>query len=101
VLTGARPTAFETVRLRRLDDDREEKSDYKQVAAALGGLTAQLWVWRDRSEALEWLTGDLAANREVLTSFLSILRSAFFARYASGRPTMSHAGSCRFKNRRT
>jgi len=46
-----------------------------------------LWVWQDRSKALAWLAAyarEPAAYRELLTSFLSVLRAAFFARYASG-----------------
>ena len=68
------------------------------VASALGGLTAQLWVGQDRPKALDWLVawvGEPLAHCEFLTSFLSQLRVAFFARYASGKdhepPVADHA----------
>jgi len=78
---------LEAVMARRLADEREVKAGRDHVAVALGGLTAQLWVWQDRAKALAWLTawaGDLVGHRELLTSFLSTLRGAFFARYVPG-----------------
>lgn len=78
---------IEAVTARRLADEREAKAGRDHVAMALGGLTAQLWVWQDRAKALAWLTAwacDPVGHRELLTSFLSTLRAAFFARYASG-----------------
>uniref|UniRef100_Q07SV9 Uncharacterized protein n=1 Tax=Rhodopseudomonas palustris (strain BisA53) TaxID=316055 RepID=Q07SV9_RHOP5 len=78
---------IETVMARRLADECKESSGHDQVAIPLGGLTAQLWVWQDRSKALGWLTGwsgDPVEHHDLLTSFLSLLRSALFARYASG-----------------
>ena len=79
---------IETIMARRLDDEREGTTERDDVAAALGVLTAQLWVWQDRPKALAWLIAwarDPAGHRELLTSFLSMLRAAFFARYASGQ----------------
>jgi hypothetical protein len=78
---------IEAVTARRLADEREAKAGRDHIAMALGGLTAQLWVWQDRAKALAWLSawaGDPVGHRELLTSFLSTLRAAFFARYASG-----------------
>jgi hypothetical protein len=43
--------------------------------------------WQERSKALGWLTGwseDPVEHHNLLTSFLALLRNAFFARYASG-----------------
>ena len=79
---------IETIIARRLADEREGTTKRDHVAAALGGLTAQLSVWQDRPKALAWLitwARDPAGHRELLTSFLSTLRAAFFARYASGQ----------------
>lgn len=63
---------------------REKKRDH--VLQALGHLGAQLWVRQERSKALGWLTSwssDLTKHQDLLTSFLSPLRTAFFARYTS------------------
>ncbi len=78
---------IEIVQARREAIERDDKSERDQVAEQLGALTAQLWVRQNEAEALDWLTvcaSDPAAHREYFTSFLSTLRSAFFARYASG-----------------
>lgn len=79
---------IEIVRARREAVERDDKPGRDHVAEQLGGLTAQLWCWQEEGIALEWLkawTGDPAAHREFFTSFLSMLRSAFFARYAVGQ----------------
>ncbi|WP_220789992.1 NACHT domain-containing protein [Gluconacetobacter tumulisoli] len=58
-----------------------------EVAEELGGLTAQLWCWQAETFALGWLkawASDPATHREFCTAFLSMLRGAFFARYADG-----------------
>ena len=71
-------------RLSSEDSKDAEKRDY--VVQALGHLGAQLWVWQDRAKAFRWLaswSSDPAEYRELLTSFLSMLRAAFFARYTS------------------
>ncbi|MBW5434539.1 ATP-binding protein [Bradyrhizobium canariense] len=63
---------------------RAEKRDH--VLQALGHLGAQLWVRQERPKALGWLTSwssDPAKHQDLLTSFLSPLRAAFFARYTS------------------
>jgi len=81
-------TIIEIVRARRDAVERDNKPERDQVAEQLGGLTAQLWVWQKEAEALDWLTdwaSEPATHREYLRSFLSMLRSAFFARYASGK----------------
>lgn len=78
---------IEIVRARREAVERDDKPGRDKVAEQLGGLTAQLWCWQKEAIALEWVktwVGDPAAHREFLTSFLSMLRGAFFARYASG-----------------
>jgi hypothetical protein len=78
---------IEIVRARREAVERDDKPGRDKVAEQLGGLTAQLWCWQEEPVALEWLTvwaGDPAAHREFFTSFLSMLRGAFFARYATG-----------------
>ncbi|MBM7405913.1 hypothetical protein EDF69_001479 [Sphingomonas sp. JUb134] len=78
---------IEIVRARREAVERDDKPGRDKVAEQLGGLTAQLWCWQEEAIALEWLkawAGDPAAHREFSTSFLSMLRGAFFARYASG-----------------
>ncbi|WP_372090728.1 hypothetical protein P7L79_17185 [Tistrella mobilis] len=78
---------IEIVRARREAVERDDKPGRGKVAEQLGGLTAQLWCWQEEAFALEWLkawVGDPAAHREFFTSFLSMLRGAFFARYASG-----------------
>ena len=78
---------IEIVRARREAVERDDKPGRDKVAEQLGGLTAQLWCWQDEPIALEWLkawVGDPAAHREFFTSFLSMLRGAFFASYASG-----------------
>ncbi|WP_234896093.1 ATP-binding protein [Sinorhizobium meliloti] len=78
---------IEIVRARREAVERDDKPGRDQVAEQLGGLTAQLWCWQEEAIALEWLKDwavDPAAHREFFTSFLSMLRGAFFARYASG-----------------
>lgn len=80
-------TIAEIARGHRVSLERDGDTGRDHVSTALGGLTAQLWVWLERPRALEWLTEwacDPASNRELLTSFLSTLRAAFFARYASG-----------------
>ncbi|MVT70000.1 ATP-binding protein [Bradyrhizobium pachyrhizi] len=76
---------IETV-MARFAADQTVASDRDGVATPLGHLCAQLWCWQGRSTALGWLTrwsSDLVKYQEVLTSFLSMLREAFFARYAS------------------
>ncbi|BBB12237.1 hypothetical protein SPYCA_1495 [Sphingopyxis sp. FD7] len=78
---------IEIVRARRETIERDDKPGRDKVAEQLGGVTAQLWCWQEEPVALDWLTawaGDPAAHREYLTSFLSMLRGAFFTRYASG-----------------
>lgn len=78
---------IEIVRARREAVERDDKPGRDKVAEQLGGVTAQLWCWQEEPVALEWLTvwaGDPAAHREYFTSFLSMLRGAFFKRYASG-----------------
>lgn len=78
---------IEIVRARREAIERDDKPGRDKVAEQLGGLTAQLWCWQEEQAAFEWLTawsGDPAAHREYFTSFLSMLRGAFFTRYASG-----------------
>ncbi|WP_420139594.1 hypothetical protein [Sphingomonas sp.] len=78
---------IEIVRARREAIERDDQPDRDKVAELLGGLTAQLWCWQEEQAALDWLTawaGDPAAHREYFTSFLSMLRGAFFTRYASG-----------------
>ena len=79
---------IEIVRARRETVERDDKPGRDKVAEQLGGLTAQLWCLQEEAFALEWLktwAGDPAAHREFFTSFLSMLRSAFFARYADGQ----------------
>jgi hypothetical protein len=79
---------IEIVRARREAVERDDKPGRDKVAEQLGGLTAQLWCWQEEAVALEWLkawAGDPAAHREYFTSFLSMLRGAFFARYADGQ----------------
>lgn len=78
---------IEIVRARRQAVERDDKPGRDEVAEQLGGLTAQLWCWQEETLALEWLkawAGDPSAHREFFTSFLSMLRHAFFARYAEG-----------------
>lgn len=78
---------IETVMARRFADEREGTAGRDHVAMALGGLAAQLWVGQARPKALDWLrawAADPVGHRELLTSFLSMLRAAFFARYVSG-----------------
>lgn len=78
---------IEIVRARREAIERDDKPGRDKVAEPLGGLTAQLWCWQEEQAAVEWLTawaGDPGAHREYFTSFLSMLRGAFFTRYASG-----------------
>lgn len=78
---------IEIVRARREAVEHDDKPGRDEVAEQLGGLTAQLWCWQKEAFALEWLKTwacDPAAHREFLTSFMSMLRSSFFARYASG-----------------
>ncbi|MDB5660354.1 MAG: hypothetical protein JWS10_2969 [Cypionkella sp.] len=79
---------IEIVRARHEAVERDGNSGRDQIASSLGGLIAQLWVWQGRHKALDWLVdwaGQPAEHREFLTSFLSQLRGAFFARYASGK----------------
>lgn len=78
---------IEIVRARREAIERDDQPGRDKVAEPLGGLTAQLWCGQEEQAALDWLTawaGDPAAHREYFTSFLSMLRGAFFTRYASG-----------------
>jgi hypothetical protein len=78
---------IEIVRERREAVERHGNSGRDQVASSLGGLTAQLWVWQAQATALAWVeawAGEPVTHREFLNSFLSQLRGAFFARYASG-----------------
>ncbi|WP_346363553.1 ATP-binding protein [Bosea sp. (in: a-proteobacteria)] len=78
---------IEILRARREAVERHGKSGLNQVTEQLGSLTAQLWVWQEDLEALGWLTSwasEPAAHRDYFTSFFSMLRGAFFARYASG-----------------
>lgn len=78
---------IEIVRARREAVERDDKPGRDKVAEQLGGVTAQLWCWQEEQAALKWLiawAGDPAAHREYFTSFLSMLRNAFFTRYASG-----------------
>jgi hypothetical protein len=78
---------IEIVRARFQAVERDDKPGRDEVAEQLGGLTGQLWAWQKEPEALDWLTSwadDPTAHREYLTSFLSMLRGAFFARYTSG-----------------
>ncbi|WP_244601293.1 MULTISPECIES: ATP-binding protein [Rhodopseudomonas] len=79
---------IEIVRARREAVERDNKADRDKVAEQLGRLTAQLWCRQEEAIALEWLkawVNDPAAHREFFTSFLSMLRDAFFARYANGK----------------
>lgn len=79
---------IEIVRARREAVERDDKPERDQVGEQLGGLTAQLWCWQKEDVALGWLIAwakDPAAHREFLTSILSLLRAAFFARYANGK----------------
>lgn len=78
----------EIVRARREAVERDDRPGRDEVAEQLGGITAQLWCWQGEAFALEWLkawVGDPAAHRSFLTAFLSMLRGAFFARYADGQ----------------
>ena len=78
---------IEIVRARREAVERDDTPGRDKVAEQLGGVTAQFWCWQEEPVALDWLTawaGDPAAHREYFTSFLSMLRGAFFTRYASG-----------------
>jgi hypothetical protein len=78
---------IEIARGRREAIEHDDKPDHDKVAEQLGGVTAQLWCWQDEQAALQWLTawvGDSASHREYFTSFLSMLRGAFFKRYATG-----------------
>src|SRR5690606_6315656 len=78
---------IEIVRARREAIERDDKPGRDRVAEQLGGLTAQLWCWQSEAFAFEWLKAwvdEPAAHREFFTSFLSMLRGAFFARYANG-----------------
>lgn len=78
---------IEIVRARCEAVERDDKPERDQVGEQLGGLTAQLWCWQKEDVALGWLIAwakDPAAHREFLTSILSLLRAAFFARYAAG-----------------
>ncbi|WP_260696648.1 P-loop NTPase family protein [Rhizobium laguerreae] len=75
-------------RSRRLSLTLGDDYGRDHVSAALGWLTAQLWVWQERPNALEWLiewAADPISDGEILTSFLSTLRAAFFTRYATGK----------------
>ncbi|USA38547.1 hypothetical protein NCF86_09410 [Pelagerythrobacter marinus] len=77
---------IEIVRARRETIERDDKPGRDKVAEQLGGVTAQLWCWQEETAALDWLTAwaaDPSAHREYFTSFLSMLRGAFFTRYAS------------------
>jgi len=78
---------IEIVRARSEAIERDDKPGHDKVAEPLGSLTAQLWCGQEETDALEWLTawsGDPAAHRKYFTSFLSMLRGAFFKRYESG-----------------
>lgn len=78
---------IEIVRARRETIERDDRPGRDNVAEQLGGVTAQLWCWHEETTALDWLTAwaaDPGAHREYFTSFLSMLRGAFFTRYASG-----------------
>lgn len=78
---------IEIVRSRREAFERDDTPSHDKVAEQLGSVTAQLWCWQEEPVALDWLTGwagDPAAHREYFTSFLSMLRGAFFTRYVSG-----------------
>jgi hypothetical protein len=78
---------IETIRARREAVERDDKPGRDKVAEQLGGVTAQLWCWQEEAFALEWVKAwadNPAAHREFFTSFLSMLRGAFFARYATG-----------------
>jgi hypothetical protein len=78
---------IEIVRARREAVERDHKPGRDEVAEHLGGLTAQLWCLQGDAIALEWVkawAGDPAAHHAFFTSFLSMLRGAFFARYAQG-----------------
>lgn len=79
----------ETVRARHLAEASGEGIGRDHVADALGRLTAQLWAWQGRPTALSWLTSwaaDPPRHADLLTSFLSQLREAFFDRYALSDP---------------
>lgn len=76
---------IETVRARRLAEAQGEGTGRDHVSEALGALTAQLWIGQARPAALSWLTSwtaDPPAHADLLTSFLSQVRQAFFDRYA-------------------
>lgn len=78
---------IEIVRARRETIERDDKPGRDKVAEQLGGVTAQLWCWQEETAALDWLTAcaaDPSAHREYFTSFLSMLRGAFFTRYSRG-----------------
>jgi hypothetical protein len=79
-------TIIETVRARMPIGGTTANSRRDHVATALGGLAAQLWVWQGRSRALEWLTEwaqNPGATGDILRSFISLFRGAFFSRYAT------------------
>ncbi|MCO4053186.1 MAG: ATP-binding protein [Bosea sp.] len=79
---------IEIVRARRESVERVGQPGCDEVAEQLGSLTAQLWCWQEDTLALDWLKAwaeEPAVHREFFTSFLSMLRSAFFARYADGK----------------
>lgn len=79
---------IEIARARREAVERDDQPGRNKVAEQLGGVAAQLWCWQEEEFALEWLkawAGDPPAHREFFTSFLSMLRGAFFARYAGGQ----------------
>jgi len=75
----------EIVLQRLVTKPKEKDAERNEAETMLGGLVAQLWVWHSRPRALEWLTewaSDPSTYHDILTSFLSTLRAAFFARYA-------------------
>ena len=77
----------EIVRSRNETMERDDKPGRDKVAEQLGSLTGQLWCGQGEQTALNWLTtwaADPGAHREYFTSFVSMLRGPFFARYASG-----------------
>lgn len=79
---------IEIVEQRRRDFDRRENSGRDELSEVLGGLVAQLWVGQSRERALQWLIEwlqDLVTTQDQLTAFISPLREAFIARYASGK----------------
>jgi len=79
---------IEIVEQRRRCFVRRENLGRDELSEVLGGLVAELWVGQNRERALQWLLEwmqDLVTSEDLLTAFISPLREAFIARYASGK----------------